>query len=280
MPGNNPGMLQDAHIYGADSILLDLEDSVVISEKDAARNMVKNALINIDYGDIEVTVRINPVYTDFYIDDLKTIVPAAPDALRIPKSETAEQIKKVDKLITELEKENNMEIGTVKIMPMIETAKGVREVFKIAEASPRNVALTIGGEDLATDLGVTRTKGGEEIFTARSMVVMAAKAAGIDALDTVHSEVNDIEGLIEETKLIKKMGFSGKAVIHPKQIKAIHSVFNPTEKQIRDAKKVVNAAKEAEEKGLGVITVNGKMVDTPIIDRAQRVLAFAKSTSK
>lgn len=280
LPGNTPNMVQDAHLYGSDSILIDLEDSVVISEKDSARNLVRYALENIDYGDIEVTIRINPVHTEFYEDDLKAIVPGKPDAIRIPKSESAEQIKKVDQFITELEKENDIEVGSVKLMPMIESAKGVREVNKIAEASARNVALTIGGEDLATDLGVTRTKGSEEIFTARSLVVLAAKAAGIDALDTVYSNVNDIEGLKRETELIKKLGFSGKAVIHPKQIKAVHEVFNPTEKEVREARKVVAAAEEAERKGQGAITVNGKMVDYPIVDRARKTIAYAESTSK
>lgn len=280
LPGNTPNMVQDAHLYGSDSILIDLEDSVVISEKDSARNLVRYALENIDYGDIEVTIRINPVHTEFYEDDLKAIVPGKPDAIRIPKSESAEQIKKVDQFITELEKENDIEVGSVKLMPMIESAKGVREVNKIAEASARNVALTIGGEDLATDLGVTRTKGSEEIFTARSLVVLAAKAAGIDALDTVYSNVNDIEGLKRETELIKKLGFSGKAVIHPKQIKAVHEVFNPTEKEVREARKVVAAAEEAERKGQGAITVNGKMVDYPIVDRARKTIAYSESTSK
>ena len=280
LPGNSPNMVQDAHLYGADSILIDLEDSVVISEKDSARNLVRNALDNVDYGDIEVTIRINPVHTDFYKDDLKVIVPGKPDAIRVPKSESAEQIKKVDEFITELEKENGIEVGSVKLMPMIESAKGVREVNEIAEASSRNVALTIGGEDLATDLGVTRTKGSEEIFTSRSLVVLAAKAAGIDALDTIYSNVNDIEGLRKETELIKKMGFSGKAVIHPKQIKPVHEVFNPTEEEVREARKVVDAAEEAERKGQGAITVNGKMVDYPIVDRARKTIAYAESTSK
>lgn len=280
LPGNNPNMVQDAHLYGSDSILIDLEDSVVISEKDAARDLVRKALDNIDYGDLEVTIRINPVYTDFYEDDLKAIVPGKPDAIRIPKSESAEQIKKVDQFISKLEKENGIEVGSIKLMPMIESAQGVRAVHEIAEASERNVALTIGGEDLATDLGVTRTKGSEEIFTARSLVVLAAKAAGIDALDTVYSNVNDLEGLKKETELIKKLGFAGKAVIHPKQIKPVHQVFNPTAAEIREARKVVDAAEEAERKGQGAITVNGKMVDYPIVDRARKTIAYAESTAK
>lgn len=280
LPGNSPNMVQDAHLYGSDSILIDLEDSVVISEKDAARNLVRNALDNIDYGDIEVTIRINPVYTDFYEDDLKAIIPGKPDAIRVPKSESAEQIIKVDEFITELEKENNIEVGSTKLMPMIESAKGVREVNEIAQASSRNVALTIGGEDLATDLGVTRTKGSEEIFTSRSLIVLAAKAAGIDALDTIYSNVNDIEGLKRETELIKKLGFSGKAVIHPKQIKPVHEVFNPKEEEVREARKIIDAAEEAERKGQGAIIVNGKMIDYPIVDRAKRTVAYAESTSK
>lgn len=280
LPGNSPNMVQDAHLYGSDSILIDLEDSVVISEKDAARNLVRNALDNIDYGDIEVTIRINPVHTDFYEDDLKAIIPGKPDAIRVPKSESAEQIIKVDEFITELEKENNIEVGSTKLMPMIESAKGVREVNEIAQASSRNVALTIGGEDLATDLGVTRTKGSEEIFTSRSLIVLAAKAAGIDALDTIYSNVNDIEGLKRETELIKKLGFSGKAVIHPKQIKPVHEVFNPKEEEVREARKIIDAAEEAERKGQGAIIVNGKMIDYPIVDRAKRTVAYAESTSK
>jgi len=280
LPGNNPGMLQDAHVYGADSVLFDLEDSVVISEKDAARIMVKNALKSVDYGRVEVTIRINPLDTDFSRKDIEEIVPVQPDALRLPKSESAKQIKKVDKLIEKIEKKNKIEQGSIKLMPMIETAKGVKDVDAIANASSRNVALTIGGEDLATDLGVTRTRGGEEIFTARSLIVMAAKAAGIDALDTIYSNVSDIKGLVDETKLIKKMGFSGKAVVHPRQIKPVHNVFAPSEKKIKEARKIVEAAQEAEEKGLGVITVNDKMIDYPIVDRAQRILTYAEITDK
>lgn len=273
-------MLQDAHIYGADSVLLDLEDSVVVSEKDAARLMVKNAIKSIDYGQVEVTVRINPLETDYARRDIEEIVPVEPDALRLPKSESAQQIMEVAELITELEQKNGIKKGTVKLMPMIETTEGVKKAEEIAEASDRNVALTIGGEDLATDMGTTRTRGGEEIFTARSLVVIAAKSAELDALDTIYSDVNDIEGLIEETILAKRLGFSGKAVIHPKQIKPVHRVFNPSEEEVREAYRVVEAAREAEEKGLGVITVNGRMVDTPIINRAERILTYAENMEK
>ncbi len=275
LPANNPAMLQDAMIYGADSVLLDLEDSITVKEKRAARNLLKYALLNINYGDLEVTVRINPLSTGFGELDLEAIVPTKPDAIRLPKVDTAEDVKKASDIISKIELKSGIEEGSVKLMPMIETARGVQNAYQIASASPRIVALTIGGEDLTADMGINRSASGREIFTARNLIVLAAAAADIDALDTVYSRVHDIEGLKQETELIKELGFTGKAVIHPKQIAPVHEVFRPSDKEVEEAQKVVRAAKEAEEKGLGVITVNGKMVDGPVITRAEKILERA-----
>lgn len=275
LPANNPAMLQDAMIYGADSVLLDLEDSITLKEKSAARNLLKHALLNIDYGDLEVTVRINPLSTGFGELDLEAIIPTKPDAIRVPKVDSAEDVKKTSEIISRIELESGIEEGTVKLMPMIETAKGVQNAYEIASASPRVVALTIGGEDLTADIGINRSASGREIFTARNLIVLAAAAAEVDALDTVYSRVHDIEGLKKETQLIKELGFTGKAVIHPKQIAPVHEVFSPTAKEVEESQKIIRAAKEAEEKGLGVITVNGKMVDGPIITRAEKILERA-----
>lgn len=272
IPGNNPAMIQDATIYGADAVVFDLEDSITYTNKDGARNLIKNALASLDFNGVEVIVRINPLSTEFGRLDLDTIVPLRPDAIRLPKVESRDEIEEIDYLISQIEEEYGIIKSTIKIMAMIETARGVLNAREIALANSRITALTIGAEDLTANLGVSRSDGGDELLYARSMIVLAAKEANIDVIDSVYSNVNDLTGLIEETKKAKDIGFSGKAVIHPLQIEPVHKVFKPEEKEIREARKIIKAAREAEEKGIGVVTVNGKMVDKPVIIRARNIL--------
>ncbi len=276
IPGNNPGMIQRCSYFGADSVLLDIEDAVAISEKDAARNLVAHALATLDFGDVYMTVRINGADTRFFEKDLETIIPSRPDAVRLPKTQQANDVKHIDEIITRLEKTHNIEHGTIAIHAMLETAKGIVNAVEIANASPRVKALTLGGQDLAADIGVRRTKEGTEILYARSTVVMAAKAAGIGAFDTVYTDINDSGGLLDESRFIVNLGFTGKAAIHPSQIPVIHEAFRPAEKDVVKALRVVYAAREADQKGIGVYTVDGKMVDGPVVRQSEKVVELAK----
>ncbi|ATW26197.1 citrate (pro-3S)-lyase subunit beta [Candidatus Formimonas warabiya] len=275
VPGNNPGMLRDAHIYGADSIMIDLEDSVSIKEKDAARLLVYHALRTFDYGETEVIVRVNGLNTPFGREDYEAIVRARPQAIRMPKTETPQDVVEADQLITEIEKAVGMEQGTIKIFAAVESAKGVLNAQHIAAASSRLIGIALGAEDFVTDLKTTRSLDGIELLTARSLILFAARAAGIDAVDTVFSNVNDEEGFRNEVKLIKQLGFDGKSIINPRQIGIVHEIFTPSQEEIAKSVRIIEASAEAEEKGSGVISLDGRMIDKPIVERARRVLALA-----
>ncbi|MEH7118644.1 citrate (pro-3S)-lyase subunit beta [Neobacillus vireti] len=280
VPGNNPGMIRDANIYGADSIMFDLEDSVSLHEKDSARLLVYEALKTMDYGRTEILVRVNGLDTPYGRDDFEAVVRANPDAIRLPKTEKPEDVEEADQLITQIEKAAGMEYGSIKLMAAIESALGVINAYKIATASKRLIGIAIGAEDFVTDLKTTRSKEGIELLTARSNILFAARAAGIDALDTVFSDVEDEAGFIQEVKLIKQLGFDGKSLINPRQINMVHEIYSPTEGEITKSIAIIEAAKEAERKGSGVISLNGKMIDKPIIERAYRVLELAKAVNK
>ncbi|MTI54699.1 citrate (pro-3S)-lyase subunit beta [Geosporobacter ferrireducens] len=277
IPGNNPSMMSDAHIYGPDAIMFDLEDSVKLSEKDAARFLVYNALKTIDYGDVEKVVRVNPLDTPFGKADIEAMVKAGADIIRLPKSETAEDVKAVDALISEFEEKHGIEKGSVGMMAAIESGLGIIHAYAIATASPRLIGMAIGAEDFVTDLKTSRSPDGIELITARSMLLFAARAAGIAALDTVYSDVNNEEGFRKEVELIKQLGFDGKSVINPRQIAPVVEIFTPTPQEIEHAENVLEAIQEAEEKGLGVISLNGKMVDKPVVERALRTLKLAEA---
>jgi citrate lyase subunit beta/citryl-CoA lyase len=280
VPGNNPGMIRDAQIYGSDTIMFDLEDSVSLNEKDAARNLVYEALKTADFGRTEVLVRVNGLHTPFGRDDFEAMVRAKPDAIRLPKTETPKDVVEADELITQIEKQIGMEQGTIKLMAAIESALGVINAYKIATASSRLIGIAIGAEDFVTDLKTTRSKEGIELLAARSQIVFAARAARIDALDTVFSDANDEEGFIREVKLIKQLGFDGKSLINPRQINILHQIYTPTESEIKKSILIIEAAREAEKRGIGVVSMNGKMIDKPIIDRAYRVLELAEAVNR
>ena len=276
IPGDSPRMIQHAPVFGADSILLDLEDAVALTEKDAARKMVACYLKNYDFKSLIVTVRVNGSDTEYFDDDLKEIIPCVPDAVRIPKCNSPEDIMLADKKIEEIEKANSIPVGKVRIHAMIETALGVENSFLIASACPRVQAITLGGQDLTADMGVQKTKEGWELFYARSRVVVAARAARVDVYDTVWADIDDKEGLMKECLQIVNLGFTGKAAIHPDQIETIHRAFMPTEKEFRKALRVMEAAENAKKEGKGVISVDGKMVDAPVVARASRLLELAE----
>jgi len=275
VPGNNPGMIRDAGIYKADCIMFDLEDSVSINEKDSARFLVFQALTTLDYPGKELVVRINDPRTQLGRDDLEAIVSTRKAVIRLPKTETAEDVTYCEGLIAAVEKKTGAQPGSTMMMAAIESAAGVLNAKEIACASKRLTGIALGAEDYVTDLKTSRSADGVELFFGRSMVLLAARAAGIDALDTVFSNVNDEEGLRRETRLIRQMGFDGKSIINPRQIKTVHEIFTPTEKEIEDARAVLAAIREAEQNGSGVISLNGKMVDKPIVERARRVLDLA-----
>lgn len=274
VPGNNPAMMQDAYIYGPDSIMLDLEDSVSMAEKDTARLLVHNALKSIDYGKTEMVVRINPLNTPYGKKDIEAVVKAGVHVIRMPKTETAEEVVEVEREIERVEKELGC-VGRTQIMAAIESALGVVNAYAIATASPRMMGIALGAEDYCANLKTQRSKDGAELQLARETIVVAARAAGIDALDTVYSNLNDMETFRKEVEYIKTLGFDGKSIINPRQIEIVNEVFTPTQKDIDKARTIIAAIKEAEKKGSGVIAVNGKMIDKPVVIRAQRTIELA-----
>lgn len=270
IPGNRPRMIVKGPLFGADAVILDLEDSVPPEEKDAARILVSMAIEHLDFGNTEIMVRINPLNVCGE-DDLKRVLPAGPDSIVLPKCEKVEDVKRVENLIERIKPPKR-----VAILPLIETAKGLINAYEIAKASPLVEALTFGGEDFTRDIGATRTREGKEIFFARNMLLISAKAAGVQALDTVFSDVKDEEGLLKDTEEIKQIGFDGKAAIHPAQIEIINEVFTPTSDEIQYAVDVLYAAEESRKKGSGVAVIKGKMIDVPVIKRAEKVVEIAE----
>ncbi len=282
LPANNPALIRDVHIYKPDSVMFDLEDAIALSEKDSARILIHNMLkvLGEIYQElnIETVVRINGLATDFWQQDLAAVVTAGVDMVRIPMTEQPEDVLAVAAEIEKIEQQCGREIGSTKIMVAIETALGVMNSFAIAKTTyqtDRLVAMAISGEDFVTSMKTAKSITGEEMFTARSMVAMAARACDLEVLDSVYADINNDEGFIKEATLIKTMGFGGKSLVHPRQVELIHKVYSPTEQEIAKAQKIVRATKEALAKNLGVFTVDGKMVDGPIIDRAKRVLQLA-----
>ena len=276
VPGANAAMLRDAALYGADSIMFDLEDAVSLKEKDSARALVHFALKTFDYSNVETVVRINSL-DSYGKQDIEAMVLAGVNVIRLPKTENKQDIIDVDNEITRVEEENGLLVGTTKMMAAIESAEGILNVREIATASKRLIGIALGAEDYVTNLKTKRYPDGQELFFARSMILHSARAAGIAAIDTVYSDVENVEGFKEEVQRIKQLGFDGKSVINPRQIPIVNAIYAPTSKEIQQAKEVIWAIREAEEKGSGVISLNGKMVDKPIVERAQRVIALAKA---
>jgi len=274
VPGNNPAMLADAHVYGADSIMFDLEDSVALSEKDSARLLVYQMIKN-RQSNTELVVRINGLDSEHGKKDIEAMVRAGVDVIRLPKTDTAQDVKDVEAIIEKVEEQIGRPIGSTLMMAAIETPLGIINAYQVATASNRLIGIAIGAEDFVTSMKTNRSKVGVELLSARSQLVIAARAAGIAALDTVFSDVEDDETFRREVNLIKQLGFDGKSVINPRQIDLVHHIYKPTDAEINYAKQIMLAIEEANEKGSGVISVGGKMVDKPIVERAMRVLELA-----
>jgi citrate lyase subunit beta/citryl-CoA lyase len=276
LPGNSPSLMINAGIHKPDGIILDLEDAVAHAKKYEARFLVRNALRNIDFYGAERMVRINQVPSGLL--DLEFLVPHNVNLLLVPKCESAGQIKLVNEKIGQLKLKYNIN-GNIWLMPIIESALGVLKSLEIAQ-SENVVALAIGLEDYTADLGTRRTQEGTESFFARSMVVNACKAAGIQAIDSVFSDVADMEALKETVIRSKALGFDGMGCIHPRQIRVIHENYAPDVSEIEKAKKIVNAFIEATAKGLGVVSLGTKMIDPPVVKRAQKLIDQAVSMGK
>ena len=276
LPGNSPNILLNADFLGSDSIILDLEDAVAPTEKDAARILVRNAITSLGYTR-EVIVRINPVESPYWQKDLRAIIPVKPDMIMPTKVGCAADVKIVADFITQLEKEFGMEEGGVKMIPLIETALGVENAYEIASADSRVTAIFLGGEDFTADMRCKRTKEGTEIFYARSRMVLAARAAGVDVYDTPWTDVEDYDGLIEDAKFAKSLGFTGKSSISPRHIPFINEVFSPTEEEIQYARDVFDCIEKAKAEGKGVVSLRGKMIDAPIVACARQVLEAAEA---
>jgi citrate lyase subunit beta / citryl-CoA lyase len=272
LPGNEPKFLLNAAVHKPDAVILDLEDSVSPLEKDAARLLVRNALRAVDFGDCERMVRINQGAMG--IDDLEAVVPQNVHCVLIPKVETGEHVRAVDATSERIRKAAGLE-NPVFLMPIIESALGCFEATYIASASSNIIALTIGLEDYTADIGAERTQEGLESFWARSVIVNAARAAQITPIDSVFSDVNDMEGLRKSCLEAKAMGFDGKGCIHPRQISIVHESFAPKENEVAKAQKIVLAFEEARKKGLGVVSLGSKMIDPPVVKRAVRTVNLA-----
>ncbi len=277
LPGNAPKMMINGNYLGSDAVIFDLEDAVAPDQKDAARVLVRNILRDLDFSLVETIVRINSIDTAYWQQDLEYILPQKPHIIMLPKSSCAQDIELVDDYITALEEKLGYEKNTVGLMPLIETAMGVENAFAIASARSRVMALFLGAEDLTADLRCKRTNAGLEIDYARHRLVMAARAAGVDVYDTPFTDVNDDEGIRVDATLAKGLGFTGKASISPRHIDAINEVFSPSKADIRYAYEVMDAIALAKEQGKGAIALRGKMIDAPIVTRAQQTIAAANA---
>lgn len=273
-PASNPKLYTQAPVYRPDCIIFDLEDSVEIGEKDAARDLLVEAMASLDFGTIEIIVRINGSRTRFFEEDVKAVMKAGIERIRLPMCESSRDIHLLDQLLTQLEIDQGIEVGRTKIHIGIETPRGIIHGAEIAGASVRNEVISFGAEDYTAALGVERTKTGDELLFARSTIVNVACAYGLEATDTVWSDFKDIEGFKREVLKIKAMGFQSKSCIHPSQIEIVHKLLQPSQKEVEKAKKILDIASTFDIEGGGVIALDGSMIDKPIIKRAKRIVAL------
>lgn len=273
VPGNNPAMVQQATVYGADSVLLDLEDAIAPDEKDAARDLLCRHIPLLDRDNCVLTVRINGLDTPLGEQDIRAMVPLQLDAIRVPKVESAASMQQLDALITELEQQYGI-TQRVELHAMIETAQGVMNAAEIATSTPRISALTFGAQDLLADLGLRRSDRAGLTFP-RGQILMAAKAARLHVLDTPFIDIEDEEGLRASAEEAKSLGFTGKAVINPRQIDIVNQVFSPSQAEVTHAMRVVSTFNAHKAAGSGVFALDGKMVDRPVVEQAMNVLRLA-----
>lgn len=274
---SSPVNMAQAVFYEEDCIVYDLEDSVTLAEKDAARFLIYNTVRYHRPRDKYVIIRVNGLYSEFIDEDLQAAVRARPDAIRLPKVESAEEVRRISAQIAAIEKKAGIPVGSIRLWCNIESYLGVLYAREIAQADPRVEAMAIGAEDLTVSLSASRTKQGLEIFYARNAVLMACREAGIAAIDAVFSDINDLEGLQHDVALAKNLGFDGKTVVHPRQLAAVNAAFAPSEKEIRYALRVLATLEEGRRQGKGVITLDGSMLDKPMELRALNTLRMARA---
>jgi citrate lyase subunit beta/citryl-CoA lyase len=277
IPGNNPAMMLNAPVLGADTVVFDIEDAVSIGDKDAARILIRNTIQTLDFGRVEVAVRINDITTPYWQDDLRTVVPAKPSFFVLPKIELPEHVLEIDNFVGKLEKENNIPVGTIKFGTILETALGIENALAIGRTcKERLTGLLVGGEDLAASLWAVRTRKSHELLYARQRVITAARALGLTPYDTVYPDVEDIEGLIDDTKFSREIGFPGRGVISPRHVDIVNELFSPAPEEVQYAKEVMDIIEEAKRLGKGAIMLYGKMIDAPVVARARQVLEIAE----
>ena len=273
-----PSLIKDPYVYGPDSITLDLEDAVAEREKDAARYSLYHALQEIDYRNVERVVRINGLDTDLWQEDIRCAVAGGCDAIRIPKTETSQDVQRVEAAIAAAEEEFHIESGRTLIMAALESARGVMNAFEVCQASPRLFGIALSGGDYTKDLQTTISGTGVELMGARQHMIIAARAAGVQCFDTVYTNLDDMDGFRRDVETIHAMGFDGKSIINPRQIPIVHDVYTPRQKDIIFAEKVVREIESKQAQGIGVFTVDGKMIDIAFYDGAKRTLALAKAS--
>lgn len=273
-------LVKDAYVYKPDTVILDLEDAVSEREKDSARIQLYNTLKAIDYRGVERWVRINEPHTSYYKEDIRAAIAGGTEGIRLPMTETVAQVKDVEQLMTAAEEEFGVEVGSTMIMAAIESPLGLINAYDIASSTPRMMGIALSAGDFRRTMQATETKTGEELFYARSQLLVAARAAGVMAFDSVYTDLDDYEALRAETEMIKNMGFDGKSIISPKQIDVIHDVFTPTEDEINHAINIVEGVKESEEAGIGVLIIDGQMVDIAHVEGSKRILKLAKASNK
>ena len=278
MNAQRPGLIKDAYVYGADSIMLDLEDAVAENQKDSARFSLYHALKEVDYGDTEVIVRINGLDTPHWREDVRVCVAGGADGLRIAKTESAQDVRAVEEATLAAEREFGVKEGRTLLMAAIESPRGVLNAYEICTASPRLFGVAISGGDYRKCMQVKVVPGGIEMLAARGHLLIAARAAGVQCFDTVFTNLDDDEGFRAEVQQNKDMGFDGKSLINPRQIPIVHEMLAPTQREIADAEKIVRAFRENADKGVGVFTINGKMVDVAFVPGAERVIRLAKAS--
>lgn len=275
--GSSPVNMIQAVFYNEDVLVYDLEDSVPEREKDAARFLVYSMVKHHRPKDKYVAIRVNGIYSEHLEEDLQAAVRANPNGIRIPKVEYAKEVQQISARIAEIEEKAGLEVGKIELICNIESYMGVLNAMEIAHSDLRVVAMAVSAEDLTASLRAQRTKQGLEVFYARNMVLLACRSAGIDALDVVFSDINDKEGLMEDTALAKNLGFDGKTVIHPRQIDVVNSYFTPSRKEIRQALRVLKAVEEGKRQKKGAVILDGSMIDKPMELRALTTLAQAEA---
>ncbi|XUA17574.1 aldolase/citrate lyase family protein [Citrobacter sp. OP27] len=275
VPGANAAMISNAFIYPADALMFDLEDSVILREKDSARRLVYHALQHPLYQDRETIVRVNALDSEYGLQDLDAVVRGGVDIVRLPKTDTAQDVIDIEAEIARIENECGREPGSTGLLAAIESAQGITQAVAIAHASPRLIGIALGAEDYVRNLRTERSPDGVELLFARCALLQAARSAGIQAFDTVYSDANNDAGFLHEAAHIKQLGFDGKSLINPRQIDLLHNLYAPTQKEVEHAQLVVEAAEASALEGRGVVSLNGKMVDSPVIERARLVLSRA-----